>query len=321
VILVLLEPGEHGLTPPSRQACTFARSLGEQLGSDEVAGVLVGDEDDDAIEAAGAHGVDAVHVLVGDLLEEYGPEAWAAALQAAIDQLGPSAVVVPGSDRGNEVLAGVAARADLPMVANVTAVEVGDDGLELTRVRWGGSLTERCRLVADLPLLSMQPHAVEAVVVGDDEPDVEELDVDVDPALARSTVVERTTTSTGMTLATAPVVVGGGRGVGSADGFAPLERLAELLGGVVGCSRVVTNAGWRPHSDQVGQTGTAIAPEVYIACGISGAIQHWAGAKSAKHVLAINTDPDANMVAKADWAVVGDLHDVVPAIIAEIESR
>ena len=124
-----------------------------------------------------------------------------------------------------------------------------------------------------------------------------------------------------MTLATAPVVVGGGRGVGSADGFAPLEELAELLGGVVGCSRAVTNNGWRNHTDQVGQTGTRIAPTVYLACGISGAIQHWVGAMAAKHIIAVNTDPDANMVTKADYAVIGDLHEVVPAIAAEIRRR
>jgi electron transfer flavoprotein alpha subunit len=124
-----------------------------------------------------------------------------------------------------------------------------------------------------------------------------------------------------VTLATARVVVGGGRGVGSAEGFADLEKLAGLLGGVVGCSRVATNNGWRPHSDQVGQTGTRIAPQLYMACGISGAIQHWVGAMGAKHILAINTDRQANMVAKADYAVIGDLHDVLPAIVAEVERR
>ena len=125
----------------------------------------------------------------------------------------------------------------------------------------------------------------------------------------------------GITLTTAPVVVGGGRGVGSAEGFASLEELAEEIGGVVGCSRAVTNNGWRPHSDQVGQTGTRIAPEIYIASGISGAIQHWVGAMAAKNILAINTDPEANMVTKAGYAVLGDLHEVIPAITAEIRNR
>jgi len=125
----------------------------------------------------------------------------------------------------------------------------------------------------------------------------------------------------GVSLATSTVVVGGGRGVGSAEGFAPLEVLAELLGGVVGCSRAVTNNGWRSHSDQVGQTGTRIAPDLYLACGISGAIQHWVGAMASRKILAINTDPEANMVSKADYAVIGDLHEVVPAISVEIQRR
>ena len=134
-------------------------------------------------------------------------------------------------------------------------------------------------------------------------------------------VKDRVVQEAGVTLPTAPVVCGGGRGVGSADGFAQLEELAGLLGGRVGCSRAVTNLGWRPHADQVGQTGTRIAPEIYIASGISGAIQHWVGAMASKHILAINTDKEANMVTKADWAVIGDLHEVIPAIIAEVQSR
>jgi electron transfer flavoprotein alpha subunit len=117
------------------------------------------------------------------------------------------------------------------------------------------------------------------------------------------------------------VVVGGGRGVGSAAGFAPLEELASLLGGVVGVSRVVTSEGWRPHTQQVGQTGTKITPELYLACGISGAIQHIAGCSGAKHIIAINTDPGAPMMARADYAVIGDLHEVVPVLIEALRAR
>jgi electron transfer flavoprotein alpha subunit len=125
----------------------------------------------------------------------------------------------------------------------------------------------------------------------------------------------------GASLATARVVVGGGRGVGGPDGFAPLEELAELLGGVVGVSRVVTSEGWRPHRQQVGQTGTKITPELYLACGISGAIQHIAGCAGAKHIIAINTDPGAPILAHADYAVIGDLHQVIPALVAALRAR
>jgi len=122
-------------------------------------------------------------------------------------------------------------------------------------------------------------------------------------------------------LKSARVVVGAGRGAGSSEGFADLLELTELVGGSLGVSRVVTSLGWRPHHEQVGQTGSRISPDLYIPCGISGAIQHWAGCSSAKEILAINTDPDAPMVTKASYAVIGDLHEVVPAINAEIRRR
>jgi len=116
-------------------------------------------------------------------------------------------------------------------------------------------------------------------------------------------------------------VVGGGRGVGGPDGFAPLEELASLLGGAVGVSRVVTSQGWRPHRQQVGQTGTKISPELYLACGISGAIQHMAGCLGARHIVAINTDPAAPIMARADYAVIGDLAEIIPVLVAAIRDR
>jgi electron transfer flavoprotein alpha subunit len=132
--------------------------------------------------------------------------------------------------------------------------------------------------------------------------------------------VDHVTPDTGgkTSLADAKVVVSGGRGVGSAEGFAILEELAALLDAAVGCSRVVTSAGWRPHTDQVGQTGTKVSPDLYIACGISGATQHIAGCKGAKKLLAINADPEATIFNHADYAVIGDLHEIVPAITAEL---
>jgi len=229
-------------------------------------------------------------------------------------------VLACGSDRGNEVMAHVAARLDAPFVANCTDVTPGDTWA-MTRVQWGGSLLEDTTLEADLPLLTCGLHSVVAEAGAAQEPDREEFDAELDASHAVTVVKDRVVQEAGVTLPTAPVVVGGGRGVGSETGFEPLEELAVLLGGRVGCSRAVTNLGWRPHSDQVGQTGTRIAPEIYIATGISGAIQHWVGAMASKHILAINTDREANMVVKADWAVIADLHEVIPAITEEIKRR
>jgi electron transfer flavoprotein alpha subunit len=192
-------------------------------------------------------------------------------------------------------------------------------GGEVTRMRWGGSVLEEARLHGDVKLMTVAPHAVAIEAAPDGEPAVVTFTPDLQPQDLVVRVSEHVDTSTGgLSLAEAPVVVSGGRGVGSAEGFAPLEELAGLLGAAVGCSRAVTMAGWRPHTDQVGQTGTKISPELYIPCGISGATQHMAGCKGAKKLLAINSDPEAPIMASADYAVVGDALEIVPAITAEL---
>ena len=256
----------------------------------------------------------------------YAPDAWARILWATSPSASPSrTVVAAGSERGNEVMARAAARLDLPLAANV--VEAAPSGppepLELTRVRWGGSLLERARLHADRRLLTAQPHAFAAAEpAAGEQARVEPFTPELEDADLVVRVRERVAQAGGgISLADAKVVVTGGRGVGSAEGFAVIEELAGLLGGAVGCSRAVTMAGWRPHTDQVGQTGTKIAPEIYVPCGVSGATQHLAGAKGAKRILAINSDPEAPIMASADYAVVGDLHEVVPAISAEIRRQ
>ena len=303
-VLVLVEPGEE----LSFQAITLARDLGGPVHA-----LTVGE----AGAELGAYGVETLHVADDDRLSAYAPAAWAACLEQLIDQLQPSAVIAAGTNRGNEVLGHLAARRDLPFAANVIAV--GSDAT-VTRVRWGGSLLEEARIDSDLKLLTVAPHMVEASTVNGGSATVEQLDAQIQEADLVVRVVEHADTPTaGVSLAEAKVVVSGGRGVGSADGFGILEELAGLLNAAVGCSRVVTMAGWRPHTDQVGQTGTKVAPDLYIACGISGATQHIAGCKGAKKILAINSDAEAPILASADYAVIGDLTEIVPAITEELK--
>jgi len=319
MLLVVLEHDRGSLAEASKEALTFGRTLAEKMGVDPHA-ALIGSDADDLVEVAGEYGAGTVHTVTHEILSDFGPEAWGEVVVQLVDELDPDAVLACGTERGNEVMAQAAARLDAPFVANCTDISP-DDEWAITRTQWGGSLLEDVTLETEIPLVTCAFHTVPSSPADAGSPEVESIDVDLDNDLARSIVQERVVLEAGMTLPTAPVVVGGGRGVGSADGFAPLEELAELLGGKVGCSRAVTNNGWRPHTDQVGQTGTRIAPEVYIASGISGAIQHFVGASGSKHILAVNTDPDANMVTKADWAVIGDLHEVIPAISEEIRRR
>jgi electron transfer flavoprotein alpha subunit len=299
-VLVLVEPEEE----LSLQAVSLARDLGGPVH------VLAFTDQPEL----GAYGVETVHVAEHEHLSSYAPAAWAACLEQLIDQLQPTGVVAAGTNRGNEVLSHLAARRDVPFAANCIAV--GSDG-NVTRVRWGGSLLEEARIDGEPLVLTVAPHMVEATTVNGGTASVERFDPDLEEPAVR--VVEHAETpSAGVSLAEAKVVVSGGRGVGSADGFGMLEELAGLLNAAVGCSRVVTMAGWRPHTDQVGQTGTKVAPDLYIACGISGATQHIAGCKGAKKILAINSDAEAPIFASADYAVIGDLAEVVPAITAEL---
>jgi electron transfer flavoprotein alpha subunit len=320
VILAVVEHDRGTIAPATFEGLTAAARLASDRG-DVVEALTIGAAADGLVVELAPYGVTAVHQAHHEILGDYGPEAWGDVVAQAAVRLNPTAVLATGTDRGNEVLAHAAARLDLPMVAN--CIEFADgDGFEVTRVRWGGSLLEEARVDAVPVLFTVAHHAIEARPAdasGAAEP--RPFDPELDPSLARSVVADRVERVAGITLSTAPVVVGGGRGVGSAEGFGSLQELADLLGGVVGCSRAVTNNGWRNHTDQVGQTGTRIAPDIYFACGISGAIQHWVGAMASKTILAINTDPNANMVTKAGYAVIGDLHEVVPAISAEIRRR
>ena len=310
--LVLVEHVGGVATDVSLQALALAAGLGG-----ETHALLIGPGG-----AAAAANVPAavVHVAEHDALDAFAPDAWASILCATAERIGATAIVAPGSGHATDAMARAAVRLGEPLAANCISVTPGDP-LLVTRVRWGGSLLEEARLHAGRALLTVAPHAVAAAQAG--SPGAVE---SFTPELADADLIVRVCDRVappvgGVSLTDAKVVVTGGRGVGSAEGFTVVEELAGLLGGAVGCSHAVTMSGWRPHTDQVGQTGNKIAPEIYIACGVSGATQHIAGAKGAKRILAVNTDPEAPIMSIADYAVVGDLHEVLPAVSAELRRR
>ena len=323
-VLALVELAGDGPDRLSAEALGVAGGVARSLGTN-VDAVVVSSPSGAAAAAAaapgiGAYGVSTVHLASGDGLAVYAPAAWAAAVEGVAQAGAYDAVVASGGERATEILAHVAARMDVPMAANVISIEPGERW-RLTRQRWAGSLLEEAWLDGAPRLFTVAPHAVpamapsstsKAAAVVPVEPTISEAD------LRARVVGHEVAGDAGISLSDAKVVVGGGRGMGSADAFAMLDELAGLIGAAVGVSRVATSLGWRPHAQQIGQTGTRIAPDLYIACGISGAIQHIVGAKAARRILVINTDQDAPIFRRAGYAVVGDVNTVIPAISAEI---
>lgn len=322
MIIVLVETTPTGeAVEVSREAITFARSLAAEGGGVPVDAVVVGEPSAELVDTLAAYGVRTVHALTGDAYTSYAGAAWAAGVQGV---RGSSVVVMAaGTPRGNEVMAHVAAREGVAMAANVLSFS-GLSPFVVTRQVVGGGALEEMRLGDRPAVFTVAGHAVEATPAdgaGPAEVVLHAPDIAAADLVARVVSSEEPEPDLSGTLKSARVVVGAGRGAGSSEGFNDLLELTSLLDASLGVSRVVTSLGWRPHHEQVGQTGSRISPDLYIPCGISGAIQHWAGCSSAKAILAINTDPDAPMVTKATYAVIGDLHEVVPAINAEIRRR
>jgi electron transfer flavoprotein alpha subunit len=352
-VLCLVELDGDDVADVSLRALTLARKLAES-GEEGLAAVLFWPAAalsspaaaPDGLPATLADGIPArlgefgaaeVHVVESEQLAGYAPQAWARALSQLIGACRATAVAAAGTDRGAEVMAHLGAITGLPVAANcISASRSSAAACRLVRQRWAGSLLEDAVLEASPALLTVAADAVPAVPVAGPGPAegpgvapaaatgparVRPCHPELGEADLQVRAVESAERSAGVSLATARVVVGGGRGVGGPEGFGPLEELAGLLGAAVGVSRVVTSQGWRPHKQQVGQTGTRISPELYLACGISGAIQHMAGCMSARHIVAVNTDPDAPIISRADYAVIGDLSQVIPALVAALRAR
>ncbi len=333
-ILCLLELDGANPADASLKALSFARSVASAAGASLTAVTFgapegAGPGPDKVADQLAGFEVTELCTVTAPGLAGYAPAAWARALHQLAGSAKAPAVIAAATDRGSEVLAHLGAMAGLPVATNCVLAEprpaAAGEWL-LVRQRWAGSLLEDALLEAPCALLTVATDAIAEPDLGAGTPVAERprvwaFSAQLDDADLLVRATESADLGGGLSLATARVVVGGGRGVGGPDGFAPLEELAGLLGGVVGVSRVVTSQGWRPHRQQVGQTGTRISPELYLACGISGAIQHMAGCLSARHIVVVNTDPHAPIMSHADYAVIGDLSEVIPALVAAIKAR
>ena len=314
MILVLVDHDRGELDQLSLRALTAARKLGQ-----DVEAIVIGKEGAALAGIVGEYGAKVLHVASHANLTDYTPMASGRALKDLVEKLKPSAVLAAGSPRGNEQLAHLAAFLDLPMAAECSEITLGSPH-HVLRARWAGNLIESANVHAELLIATVLAFSTEPESANGGAATVTEFEPALEPSDYAVKVLSRDAGESkgGVTLNDAKVIVSGGRGVGGPDGFGQIEELATLLGGTVGCSRVVTSSGWRPHAEQVGQTGTKVAPDLYIAAGISGAMQHIAGMKNSKTIVVINTDPEAPILGYADYAIIGDLHQVIPALTSAI---
>ncbi len=312
-ILVFIEQRGGSVRKGSLEALSEAKRH-----SDTVSAVIAGSNIGDAASSLGEYGAQKVFVADNPDLESYQSEGYAAAVAKAVEMAGPDAVFFSATAMGKDLAPRVAARLDVGCLADVVELKLTDDGFQAKRPVYSGKAFATVDTAGKRPqLISLRPNVFNAEPVGGTAEIValDGLDLGI-----RAKVTElKTAAGDELDVAEADVIVSGGRGLKEAENFKLIRELADVLGAAVGASRAVVDAGWIEHKHQVGQTGKVVSPSMYVACGISGAIQHLAGMSSSKIIVAINKDAEAPIFKVADYGVVGDLFDVVPAMVEEIK--
>jgi electron transfer flavoprotein alpha subunit len=271
--------------------------------------------DSDATDIQG-YGADKIIIVDDPLFSSYDSDVYVQALEKVVDQVSPAVILCGGSAYGKEVCARLSAKLSIGMVSDCTAIEPADDTVVYTRPTFGGKLNAKLVLDSRPGMATLRPNVFD-IIKGDTQAEVQVLSLSLEKGRCEL-IEQKLSKAEAADLTEADIVVAGGRGTNG--DFAPIENLAGLLNGAVAASRTVIDEGWRPHSDQVGQTGVVVTPNLYIACGISGAVQHFAGMSGSKTIVAVNKDAGAPIFTKSDYGIVGDLFEVVPALIDEIKA-
>lgn len=320
-VLVIGEAVGGQLRPVSLEILTAGKQIGQKLGQDVVA-LVMGSDVADAARQLGAAGAD--RVLVADQAEfaDYTTETVTAVVTEAIRHISPAVVLAAGTTAGRDFMPRVAARLGTGLAADCVGLDVEDGDLVAVRPVLGGRVQTAIRLSGSNPqMATVRPGSFPRAEARGAAPEAELLPVELGPETKRVRV-ERVVQEEagGARLDDAKTVVSGGRGLKEPANFHLVEELAAALGGAVGASRAVVDAGWRPHQEQVGQTGRTVTPRLYVAVGISGAVQHLVGMQGSEYIVAINRDPDAPIFKIASFGIVGDLFEVVPAVIEELQA-
>lgn len=308
--LVLAEVRDNQLRHVSFEAVAAAKEIAD---GGEIVAAVCGESVSPLAPELGYYGADRVLSIEDTQLKNYTSDGYKQAIKQVIDEEQPEAIVMGHTSMGKDLSAGLAARLNSALVSDVTGIE-SDDDLVFTRPIYSGKAFEKKTIKEGIVFITIRPNNISALEK-DDSRDVQAEPFDVAVSDIRTTIKEIVKkTSSGVDLSEAKIIVSGGRGVKSEEGFKPLEELAEVLGGTVGASRGACDAGYCDYSLQIGQTGKVVTPDLYIACGISGAIQHLAGMSNSKIIVAVNKDPEANIFNVADYGIVGDLFEVVPLL-------
>jgi electron transfer flavoprotein alpha subunit len=313
-ILAITEQADGVFKNISFEVISAGRKLADKTGGPLIAAVMGAGIEAIAPQAA-AYGADRILVADHEGLKDGLSDACIAAAGQLVAQSDPAVVIVGATAIGRDIAARLSARLNAPMAMDCVDVRMDGDRVVVTRPMYGGKILADVGLSGSPAIVAIRPRAMKAVAAtGAGE--VERVTVSLDGT--NLTLIDKQMESGKIELTEAEVVVTGGRGMGGND-FSLVEALAKVLGGAVGASRSAVDEGWRSASDQVGQTGKVVAPNLYVACGVSGAIQHLAGMASSRVVVAINKDPEAPIFSKCDFGIVGDLFEVVPALVKEIE--
>lgn len=316
-VLVVCEIRDGKLKKPSREALSAGRRLAGQTGG-ELLAIAFGPEAAAVAGEAGKFGAVKLYAVSHESLRSYSTESMTAALADVIGQASPAVVLLCGSSDGRDLAPRIAARLGAGVASDVISLEWSDGALRARRPVYSGRAFANVEVVSTPAIATCRPNAFPAVESGEAASEV--VEVAFQPVETRARLLESRTPEAGeMTLAEADIIVSGGRGLKEAANFSYIRDLAHAIGGAVGASRATVDAGWIDHQHQVGQTGRVVGPNLYIAAGISGAIQHLAGMSSSKHIIAINKDPEAAIFRIADLGVVGDLFTILPALTEEVK--
>jgi electron transfer flavoprotein alpha subunit len=317
-VWIVAEQREGALRKVSFELASTARKLADQLG-EEVGAVLLGSGVEAMAAQLGKYGVDKVFVADNPALEPYTTDAHAAAVAKAVKENDPSILLLGASTQGKDLSARLVGKLATGMATDCTDVKIADGKLLAIRPMYAGKCFGEVVVTGTPQMASLRPN-VFTIVENAKAGAVVKFDPALDAAQLKTKVLEVQKEAAGkIDVSEANIIVSGGRGMKGPEGYAILEELAKLLSAAVGASRAAVDAGWRPQSDQVGQTGKVVSPNLYIACGISGAIQHLAGMSSSKYIVAINKDADAPIFQRADYGIVDDLFKVVPALTVEVK--